>query len=346
MKRPSSALLTLALAGCAFAATAEACTRVLWNDNDLAVMVSRTMDWPESTQPVLTVFPRGTAHDGGLAGPNTVVSENPARWVSKYGTIVTTTYGIGAADGMNEAGLSAHLLYLNATEFGQRDPSRPGLQAGLWAQYLLDNAATVEEALQIFAGIQLVMVETHGHQANVHLAIEDAGGDSAIIEYIAGKPVIHHGRQYRIMTNDPIYEEQIALLAKQDFSNPSSTMTLPGNINAVDRFQRAAYYSALLPKPANEREAAAGILAIARNVSVPFGAPYHDFGIYNTEYRSAADLTNRRYFFELTNNPSVIWVDLASMDLSEGQPVRILDPNDITLAGNVADRFAPAPAPY
>ena len=38
-------------------------------------------------------------------------------------------------------------------------------------------------------------------------------------------------------------------------------MPLPGNVNPVDRFQRAAYFRALLPKPKNEREAAAGILA-------------------------------------------------------------------------------------
>lgn len=50
-------------------------------------------------------------------------------------------------------------------------------------------------------------------------------------------------------------------------------MPLPGNVNAVDRFQRAAYYSALLPKPKSEREAIAGVMAIMRNVSVPFGAP-------------------------------------------------------------------------
>ena len=40
------------------------CTRVLWNDNRLAVVVGRTMDWPESTQPLLTVTPRGVRRDG------------------------------------------------------------------------------------------------------------------------------------------------------------------------------------------------------------------------------------------------------------------------------------------
>lgn len=336
------------LVGAAFATahSAEACTRVLWNDNDFAVMVGRTMDWPESTQPVLTVFPRGLRRDGGKAGDAVVVADNPARWTSKYGSLVTTIYGIGTADGINEAGLGAHMLYLNATDFGPRDPSRPGLQAGLWAQYLLDNAATVAEALKLFEGIQVVMVEANGHKANVHLAIEDATGDSAIIEFIGGKPVMHHGRQYTIMTNDPAYDEQLALLAKQDFTKPASDMPLPGNVNPKDRFQRATYYSALLPKPKNGREAAASILAIARNVSVPFGAPYKGFGIYNTEYRTAADLNAKRYYFELTTSPNVIWADLATTNLEEGQPVRALDPDDIALSGDVSARFKPAKAPF
>ena len=41
---------------------ADACTRVLWNDNKLAVVVGRTMDWPESTDPILTVFPLSLIH--------------------------------------------------------------------------------------------------------------------------------------------------------------------------------------------------------------------------------------------------------------------------------------------
>lgn len=62
-----------------------------------------------------------------------LVKDNPARWTSKYGSLVTTIYGIGTADGINEAGLGAHMLYLNATDFGARDVSKPGLHAGLGA---------------------------------------------------------------------------------------------------------------------------------------------------------------------------------------------------------------------
>lgn len=321
---------------------AEACTRILWNDNKLAVVVGRTMDWPESTEPILTVFPRGMERDGGRLGPAAIIKDNPAKWTSKYGSLVTAIYGVGTADGFNERGLAAHMLYLTATDFGQRDPSKPRVNAALWAQYVLDNAATVEEALAVLKPIQVTPAEARGHQASVHLAVEDSSGDSAIIEYISGKPVIHHGREFKIMTNDPPYDEQLALLKKQDYSKPSSDLPIPGNVNAVDRFQRAAYFKAMLPEPKNEREAVAGVLAIARNVSVPFGAPYKDFGIYNTEYRIVVDLTNKRYFFELTTSPNVIWIDLRKFDLARGASVMILNPNDISLSGEVAGRFQKA----
>lgn len=326
----------------------DACTRILWNNNKLSVFVSRTMDWPESTEPKLTVFPRGTKHDGGLigSGPERVVKDNPAKWAAKYGSIVTTVYGLGAVDGVNEKGLGIHLLYLNATDFGPRDAKKPGLHAGLWGQYVLDNAASVSEALKVLEAVQIVAVEARGHKATVHLAMEDASGDSAIVEYIGGKPIIHHGRQYTIMTNDPKYDDQLALLQKQDFSKPSSTMPLPGNVNPEDRFQRATYYSRMLPEPKNDREAVAGVLAIARNVSVPFGAPYKGFGIYNTEYRTAIDLGKRWYFFELSNAPSLVWADLTKFDLKPGAPVMMLDPDSISLAGDVTGKFKNTKAPF
>lgn len=322
---------------------AQACTRILWNDNKLATVVGRTMDWPESTQPVLTAFPRGMKRDGGRLGPQSVVAENPARWTSKHGSVVTTIYGVGTADGVNEKGFAIHMLYLNATNFGPRDTSKLGVHAGLWGQYLLDNAASVGEALELMTGIQPVMVAVHGVKATVHLAIEDAAGESAIIEYIGGKPVVHHGRQYRVMTNDPTYDEQLANLARYDFTNATRQTPLPGNVDPRDRFVRSAYYLQMLPEPRSEREAIAGILAIARNASVPFGAPNNAPGtLYNTEYRTAIDLTNRRYFFELTTTPNVIWMDLAKFNFQSGAPVMILDPDDIELAGNVSAKFKEA----
>lgn len=315
------------------------CTRVFWNDNGKALIVGRTMDWPESTEPIWTIFPRGHKRDGGLLGGHPLGLANPLKWQANYGSTIVSVYGLGAVDGLNEHGLAAHLLYLNETDFGPTDPAKPAIHAGLWAQYALDNAKTVSEALALLDGIQLVMVEANGREATVHLALEDATGDSAVIEYIHGSPVVHHGKQFQIMTNSPTYDEQLELLAKQDFSNPSSDLPLPGNVNAIDRFQRASYYLGILPDPANEQEAVAGVLAIMRNVSVPFGAPYKGWGVYNTEYRTVIDITNKRYFFEYATLPSVIWAELDAFDLAPGSPVKLLNPVDISLNGDVTKKF-------
>jgi penicillin V acylase-like amidase (Ntn superfamily) len=316
------------------------CTRVLWNTNDIAVLTGRSMDWPESTEPLIVGFPRGQKRDGGLMLTEVVVPDNPLRWTSTYANLATTVYGIGTVDGLNERGVSVHGLYLKSTDVGPRNPDLPGLHTGLWAQYVLDQAATVADAVALMDAVQLVMVSAHGFEATLHLAVEDADGDSAIMEFANGELVVHHGREFTLMTNDPTYEEQLELLAAQDFSHPDSSLALPGNVNAVDRFQRAAYYSALLPKPISQRQAVAGVMAIMRNVSVPFGAPYAEFGVYNTEYRSVSDLTNRTYFFELTTSPSTIWVQLDALDLTEGAPVTAIDPYDESLTGNVSNEFA------
>jgi choloylglycine hydrolase len=299
------------------------------------------MDWPESTEPLIVAFPRGRDRDGGVVAGTTVVAENPLRWTSRYGSLVTTVYGIGSFDGINERGLAVHGLYLESTDLGPRDPSTPGLHVGLWAQYLLDQAAAVSEALSLMDDFQLVMVNARGYDATIHLALEDQTGDSAIVEFDQGRVVVHHGRQYTLMTNDPTYDQQLELLSQQDFSNPRCDMPLPGNVNAIDRFQRAAYFLALLPEPRDTRQAIAGVMAIMRNVSVPFGAPYEDFGIYNTEYRTVADLTNRTYFFELTTSPNTVWIELDGLDLSEGSEPRAINPYDETLVGDITSRLTP-----
>ena len=88
------------------------------------------------------------------------------------------------------------------------------------------------------------------------------------------------------------------------------------------------------------------MFAIARNVSVPFGAPYKNFGIYNTEYRTVMNLTDKRYYFELSTAPNVVWVDLMEMNLAPGAPAMALNPNDIALSGNVTDKFKAARAAF
>jgi len=322
----------------------SACSRVLSADNGQAVLVGRNMDWGEDTGTALWVFPRGIKRNG-MAGKNSLT------WTSKYGNIVVASYspnGKGSVtDGMNEKGLAANLLWLNQSGYGARDEKRPGLLIAFWAQYILDNYATVEEAVQAIKKdtFQIITLEFPGpgmktKTASLHLSLADKSGDSAIVEYIGGKPVIHHDRRYVIMTNDPPFEKQQENL--KHYEGFGGQKAIPGTTAAADRFVRASYYMKLLPKPKNLRESLAGVLSVTRNISQPFRVsadPNNPFSS-TTIWRSVADLTHLAYFYESTMSPYLTWVTLSDFNLEEGSPSMRLDMrNNPDYNGDVTKKF-------
>ncbi len=179
---------------------AEACTRFVYLGENDQVMTARSMDWKTDVGTNIWVFPRGMERSGE-AGPNSV------KWTSKYGSVIASGYDISTTDGMNEAGLAANVLWLVESSYPAYDEKSPGLSIAAWAQYALDNFATVNEAVSALEKNPFTIVTDNipGEErlATLHLSLSDATGDSAIIEYIDGKQVIHHGRQYQVMTNSP-----------------------------------------------------------------------------------------------------------------------------------------------
>ena len=107
---------------------------------------------------------------------------------------------------------------------------------------------------------------------STHLAVQDPSGNSAIIEFVKGKLVIHHGPEYRIMTNDPPYDEMMALTKEYvPFGGPKP---LPGDVGAVDRFVRLAEFSRYLPEPKNYVQAVAGALSLLRTAQGRSAIPH------------------------------------------------------------------------
>ena len=73
-----------------------------------------------------------------------------------------------------------------------------------------------------------------GRLAKVHLSLSDASGDSAILEWLDGELVIHHGPEYRTMTNVPPYDQQLAIKRYWQDVNPRETLS--GTTRSPDRF--------------------------------------------------------------------------------------------------------------
>jgi penicillin V acylase-like amidase (Ntn superfamily) len=318
---------------------ADACTRAVYLGPDNNIITARSMDWKSDVGTNLWIFPRGMARSG-QAGPNSI------KWTAKYGSVIASGYDISTTDGVNEAGLAANLLWLVESEYPAFDGTKPGLTLAAWAQYVLDNFATVDEAVSALAKEPFTVVTANvpGEKrlATLHLSMSDATGDSAIIEYIGGRQVIHHDRKYQVMTNSPVFDEQLAL--NEYWKQIGGTVMLPGTNRAADRFARASFYINAIPKDQEPNRALASVFSVIRNVSVPHGLNTpEEPNISSTRWRSVIDHKRKLYFFESALTPNTFWVDLSSIDFSaETGTVRMLDlgPNqDHTYAGNATKEF-------
>ena len=273
---------------------AGACTRAVYLGPDRMVVTGRTMDWKEDIMSNIYVFPRGMQR----AGHN---KEKTVNWTSKYGSVIATGYDIGTCDGMNEKGLVASLLFLPESVYSLPGDTRPAMGISIWTQYVLDNFATVREAVDEMKKetfrIDAPRMPNGGPESTLHMAITDETGNTAVIEYLDGKLSIHEG----------------------------GLQMLPGTNRSSDRFVRASFYIHAIPQTADAKIAVPSVLSVMRNVSVPFGINTPEKPhISSTRWRSVSDQKNKVYYFESTLTPNLFWLDLKKIDFSPKAGVKKL----------------------
>ena len=170
---------------------------------------------------------------------------------------------------------------------------------------MLDNFATVEEAVAYIDEdtFQVVsdMMPDGSRLATLHLSISDATGDCAIFEYIGGKLTVYHSKEYKVMTNSPTYNKQLAL--SEYWKSIGGLSFLPGTNRAADRFARASFYINALPETDDERIAVASVFSVVRNASVPYGISTPESPeISTTQWRTVSESKNLRYFFRIKSD--------------------------------------------
>jgi penicillin V acylase-like amidase (Ntn superfamily) len=345
------AVLVAALLVSAVPGLVEACTRALYVAKDGTVIVGRSMDWGEDMMSNMWVLPRGMKRDG-RGGKNTVA------WESKYGSLIVSAYDIGTSEGMNEKGLVVNELALAESNYGKPAEGAKVISLSTWPQYVLDNFATVAEAVADLRKenfrVQTIVLGT-GRPANMHLVISDATGDSAVFEYVDGKLVIHHGKQYRVVTNSPTYDKQLAIMEYWKDAGGISK-SLPGTSRAADRFVRTNYlldvlpgevsptYISGTPEKSFKFQAPMAVLSLMRSVGTPLGfANEEQPWVSSTIWRTVSDSTNRVVIFDSALTPATFWVKLDELDLRPGAPVKKLQlAGGKTYSGNALSQFVEA----
>jgi len=124
-----------------------------------------------------------------------------ARRVSKYGSVTFVHAGYQLAwAGMNEAGLMISTMALPETRNPPAD-DRPPLGSSFWAQYQLDNHATVEEVIASDSRVRIADTVDH-------YLVCDRTGACVTVEYLEGEMVCHTGQSLPVkaLTNSVYWD--------------------------------------------------------------------------------------------------------------------------------------------
>ena len=111
-------------------------------------------------------------------------------------------------------------------------------------RYVLDNFATVAEAIEGLKKVNAIrdaickdvpITDGQGHVLGAHIALEDATGDSAVIEHVGGEWQFYHSKtDALVMTNEPPYNEQKEILAAYEpWGGNITPDILPGSVGKV-----------------------------------------------------------------------------------------------------------------
>ena len=199
---------------------------------------------------------------------------------------------------------------------------------------------------------QVVPQEIEGRVWPFHLALEDASGDAAIIEFVGGQMNVYHGPEFNTLTNDPPLPQMPDLTDYQYFGG---SLPLPGDNNPTSRFVRASAFlsslnfafsnQALKPTPVS------AMFTAIRAITEPFGSVQYlgpgavpgptPVAAWPTTWTIVSDLTNQAvYFFHnlVLNN---FWIDMKKLNFQPGAPVRFLNRRDRIWLEKCRDCFPP-----
>ncbi len=311
MNRRLSLLLIAGVVGCLLTGAAGACTSFCFQDDGQWVF-GKNLDWMIDDG-MLVVNKSGVEKRSRVA-------ENPAAWVSEYGSVTVNQYGREMPmGGMNEAGLVVENMWLDEIEYPAPD-QRPALSVLEWVQYELDTAASVDE---VAASDEVVRIRT-GSQP-LHFLVCDASGGCASVEFLGGRAVIHSGESMAItaLTNSP-YDQSASFVVRVAGDESSATFT------EADYSLKRFYWAAggvRSYQPGSGESAVEHAFGILEKVSID-----------RTQWSIVYDVANRRIHYKTRSNPTVKHVDVSAFDYGCDTPVKILD-LQAAVSGDVTASF-------
>lgn len=315
----------------------DACTRVVYQGAEGLQVVARSLDWKTPIPTNLYVYPAGMKKQGGSDAKKSI------NWTSRYGAVYAVGYDGGITEGMNEKGLTVNGLFCKGTIYNSpADAGKPEISLAMFVAWLLDNCSTTEECVALLdkKDFQIEGATFDGGTVStLHWGITDSYGVSRIVEFNNGEIHIYDPGNIRAMTNDPQWPSMLAIL--NYWEKIGGRNMLPGTVSSPDRCVRANYFAHHVEETADADLA----VSIARSILVTSCVPYTyliegEPNVSSTQWRSYANIRDRRYYFDIVTNPGYYYVDLTKCNLRKGAPVLKLDTSaNRDLVGDVTEKF-------
>ncbi len=314
-----------------------ACSEVTIANNNVVVS-ARTLDLSFQPPTNIVLNPRGLSNTSPSDPAHP--SLPPLQWVSRYGSVVVsgaTIQPLAVVDGINEKGLSVATLWFEGATYPLPAAGNPVLAVSYLSRYILDNFATVAEAVSAIATLNIFGDVIDYFVLPVHVTLHDATGDSALIEFTSPPtPIIRPigpPNGPAVTTNEPKYSDQVANLAHYCYFNPPvfpvtdcnpNLLPLPGDVDSESRFVRLAAFLKTLPQDnvSNTAKAIAAVFSMIDTVVEPPGSlssPYDPTNpnekSFPTWWIAIRDNKNLKYFLQPTQSET-FYVDLKKIDFS------------------------------
>ena len=290
----------------ALSTEASACTWFDFRNDQGNSFVGRTMEWPGELQAQMTIVPR---------------NHHLGSFTTKYGFVGISHAGLLFSDGLNEHGLAASGLWLDASKYAEKKPGAYHIKELI--NYVLGNTKTVDEAVAFIKSNSFYTSADFGSLAagiplSLHFAITDSSGRSVVVEFIDGKPVIHENK-IGVMTNDPPYEEQLKNWSKYT-EKPINEETFEAfDLSPEGKFCRMAAFNVTQAKVPTDNAAVNRAWSMVNTVDLPQGVLYwrwvNDSPQF-TSYAVVVDLKNRVYYLRTYDNYDIRKVDLSKIDFA------------------------------
>lgn len=315
-----------------------ACTGIRLEAKDGSAIFARTMEFGTDIVSFnLIAVPRDYVYKGQTSSQAPGMS-----WKTQYAHVGFAPFGMPlVGDGINEKGLSCGAFFLPGyAKFENMTDHARTISCLDLTSWILGTCATVAEVRERLPKIHVcgAMLEAWGIIPPLHYVVTDEMGNSIVIEYVDGKLTIYDNK-IGVITNAPTYDwhlthlrNYIGLRAVNDpyidingmkleqFGQGSGAIGLPGDFTPPSRFVRAAFLVQETYPAKDADEGIATAFRILNQFDIPMGTIRNIQGnkviCDTTQWTSAADLKNRKYFFHTYNNRSVRMVDMNKLDLN------------------------------